>query len=83
MTMSMEAVTRTERGIVVGKPDVNPETPSHVPGVHEGNRPHRLLFRIGIRTRELRSLQAPTRATGVAPQHHVPIDPAMPFLTPP
>jgi hypothetical protein len=57
--------------IVVGKKQVDPKLPSHVPGVHEGNWP-RQKPQPGAR-----------RSTGIAPSIHAPIDPSMPKLTPP
>lgn len=75
--------TKVLDGIVVGEADVDPTVPSHVPGVHEGNKPRRLLSALGVRVREVRTIYAPTRSTGIAARHHAPIDPTMPFLTPP
>ena len=69
--------------ITVGRADVKPDLPSHVPGVHEGNWPG-----LADRTRDGNAETAvtsgdPTRSTGVSPRHHGTIDPRMPRLTPP
>jgi hypothetical protein len=63
-----------------GKPDVTPDKPSHVPGVHEGNalgnyRKQRGHLADGKSTAE--------RSTGINPQDHDPIAPGMPNLSPP
>jgi hypothetical protein len=69
--------------IVVGETEIDPNMPSHVKGVHEGNWP-------SGRERKLRALGkdpttegSPRRSTGVSPHDHAPIDPRMPRLTPP
>ena len=59
-------------GIKVGKPDVDPATPSHVPGVHQGNAPKTQGDQKGAR-----------RSTGISPDDHAPLLPTMPKLTPP
>jgi hypothetical protein len=58
--------------IRVGRPDVDPEAPSHVAGVHEGNDPKKQGHQEGAR-----------RSTGISADEHDPIDPRMPKLTPP
>lgn len=76
--------TKNERpAIVVGRPDVAPDLPSHVPGVAEGNWPSRRM------RRKRASGDDPTlrgdgrRSTGVSPGSREPIDPRMPKLPPP
>jgi hypothetical protein len=63
--------------IVIGKKDVDPTLPSHVPGVHEGNWP------ASARLRRRAIVGVPRRSTGISPSNHGPIDPRMPKLTPP
>jgi hypothetical protein len=71
--------------IVIGKRDVDPTLPSHVPGVHEGNWPARGRRKAldGDGGDDAVVSGAPRRSTGIAPSIHVPIDPRMPKLTPP
>jgi hypothetical protein len=54
----------------IGKKQVKLDTPSHVPGVAEGNGPYRAKE------------QKRGRSTGIDPKGHEPIDPSMPKLTP-
>jgi hypothetical protein len=61
-----------KNGIVVGKPDIKPTAPSHIAGVHQGNRPTKEGDQSGAR-----------RSTGISADDHGPIDPRMPKLTPP
>ena len=65
--------------VKTGRPDVRPDAPSHVPGIHEGNAlggyermpGHRSDGRVTSR-----------RSTGVNPKGANPIDPQMPNLPP-
>jgi hypothetical protein len=66
----------------VGKPEVSPERPSHVPGVHEGNRPGLTWREGGIKKRRLTAEASARRSTGINPELHEPIDPKSPRLTP-
>jgi hypothetical protein len=66
--------------IRVGKPDVKPDTPSHVKGVKEGNAPGNYEKSPG-HLPDGRSTAA--RSTGISPRKHEPIDPRMPNLSPP
>ncbi|MDX6593974.1 MAG: hypothetical protein QOJ13_3170 [Gaiellales bacterium] len=63
----------------VGKPDVKPDTPSHTPGVHEGN--------VGPYEAQAGHLEdgrsTAERSTGVNAGPRNPIDPRMPNLSPP
>jgi hypothetical protein len=65
-------------GIKVGKPDVKPDAPAHVRGVHEGNKGP-TEKQAGFKE-DGRSTAA--RSTGIRPEAHDPIDPAMPNLSP-
>ena len=69
--------------IIVGNPDVEPDLPSHVNGVREGNWPKlRRRSRVTYGKDPVIS-GAPRRSTGIAAAKHGPIDPRMPWLTPP
>jgi hypothetical protein len=65
--------------VTTGRPDVRPDAPSHVPGIHEGNQPgawermpgHGADGRVSSR-----------RSTGVNAKAANPIDPQMPNLPP-
>lgn len=65
--------------VTTGRPDVRPDTPSHVAGIREGNAPgayecmpgHLPDGRVSSR-----------RSTGVNPKGADPIDPRMPNLPP-
>ena len=73
-----------ERGnIVIGKRDVDPTLPSHVPGVHEGNWPARRRRTKRARGEDPAVSGTPRRSTGISPKKHGPIDPRMPKITPP
>jgi hypothetical protein len=64
--------------IRVGKPDVKPDTPAHVKGVHGGNE--------GPSEKNSGFLPdgsvTATRSTGINPNSANPIDPRMPNLPP-
>lgn len=69
--------------VVVGKPDVEPEAPSHVRGVYQGNRRHALQRHKGIEHEEAtRAEGTARRSTGINAAHHDVIDPRMPKLSP-
>jgi hypothetical protein len=70
--------------ISVGRPDVKPDRSAHSPGVREGNLRKSLIREPGVK-RAGRFMAAATdrRSTGVNPRARRPIDPRMPFLTPP
>lgn len=67
----------------VGRPDVRPTAPAHVPGVSQGNRHHAQRAR-GIE-HETETFAAGTarRSTGIRAGDHDVIDPRMPRLSPP
>jgi hypothetical protein len=63
----------------VGRPDVAPDAPAHVPGIQEGNQPGAYLRQRG----HLPDGRADARrSTGVNPKARNPIDPRMPNLPP-
>jgi hypothetical protein len=66
--------------IRVGKPDVKPDAPTHVPGVKQGNAPGSYEKSAG-HLADGRSTAA--RSTGISIDKHEPIDPRMPNLSPP
>jgi len=69
--------------IVVGKPQVKPSTPSHTPGVREGNQRTSIAREPGIKRISPRMAHATMRrSTGINAENHKPIDPRMPVLTP-
>lgn len=64
--------------IRVGKPDVRPDAPTHVPGVHEGNKgPNKKQ-----RGHNADGTADARRSTGVNPRKHDPILKLMPNLPP-
>lgn len=69
--------------LTVGKPDVEPSLPSHVPGVREGNRPGGLKRSDGIVDHGTHATATGRRSTALNPGDREPIDPRMPKLTPP
>jgi hypothetical protein len=62
-----------------GRPHVRPDTPSHVPGIREGNEPGSLERMPGHLPDGRVSAR---RSTGVNPRNEDPIDPRMPNLPP-
>jgi hypothetical protein len=64
--------TKVVHNIVVGKPDVDPEAPSHVRGVFQGN--HSEV--------DGRGNASARRSTGIRPKEHEVIDPRMPKISP-
>lgn len=62
-----------------GKPDVRPDTPSHTPGIDQGNQPG-AYERMAGHLPDGRSTAA--RSTGVNAKSAEPIDPRMPNLSP-
>lgn len=69
--------------VVVGRPDIDPEAPSHIRGIFQGNHPHMLQRRKGIvHETELYAEGNARRSTGIRPAAHEAIDPRMPKLSP-
>ncbi len=69
--------------IVVGKPDVEPSAPSHIRGIFQGNKPHRMQRPKGLdKEHEGFAEGASRRSTGIRPDSHTTIDPRMPKLSP-
>jgi hypothetical protein len=65
--------------IRVGRPDVRPDAPSHVPGVRQGNA----VDAYGREPGHLPDGRASARrSTGIRPKAENPIDPRMPNLPP-
>jgi undecaprenyl pyrophosphate synthase len=67
----------------VGRPDVKPTAPSHVAGVFQGNRHHRLQRHKGIEEVDGHAVGSARRSTGINAKAHDVIDPRMPRLSPP
>ena len=73
-------MTHRKPNLSVGKADVDPEKPSHVRGVAEGNAPGGYQRMKGHRPD---GTSTAARSTGVAPDDSEPILPEMPNLSPP
>jgi hypothetical protein len=65
--------------IRVGKPDVRPDAPSHILGVHQGNKKGAYERQIGHHPDGTADAR---RSTGIQPKKHDPILPIMPNLPP-
>jgi hypothetical protein len=63
----------------VGRPDVSPSTPAHVPRVKEGNEPGNYSSQVGHRPDGSSTAR---RSTGINAKARDPIDPRMPNLSP-
>lgn len=74
--------TRIVGNLVVGKPDVTPDKPAHVRGVHEGNARGHLKREKGFRAYDQRAVANAARSTGINARKRNPIDPRMPNLSP-
>lgn len=72
----------------VGKPDVKPDAPSHVPGVAQGNKRGGVEKDPGLRPTGEIGAGRPTmrsrarKSTGINPEKRNPIDPNSPNLPP-
>jgi hypothetical protein len=80
--MTRRSETKVIANITVGKPDVKPWAPSHVPGVYQGNRKHPTERPRGIDDKGLYATSDARRSTGIRPDAHDVIDPRMPKLSP-
>ena len=71
--------------IRVGKPDTQPDLPSHTRGVKEGNEPGNFESTPGLYWDPKEKIGKGTaqRSTGINPDSREPIDPRMPNLSPP
>jgi hypothetical protein len=65
--------------IKVGKPDVTPDTPSHTPGIKQGNERGSYERMPGHNPDGTSTAE---RSTGINPQLEEPIAPGMPNLSP-
>lgn len=74
--------TKIVANICVGTPDVEPDAPTHVRGVFEGNKPHLLQRHKGIEEEASAGKGDARRSTGIRAGHHDVIDPRMPKLSP-
>jgi hypothetical protein len=73
---------KTIANIRVGKPDVKPNTPSHVRGVYQGNGKGHLKRQRGIEPEGDGARGSARRSTGIDPGRHEVIDPRMPKISP-
>lgn len=73
---------RVIANVVVGKPDVRPSKPSHVPGVRSGNSTGSMAKQRGIEPDGLGAKANPSRSTGINPKSRSPVDPRSPTLSP-
>jgi hypothetical protein len=80
--MKKSKKTKVVANVVVGKPDVHPDAPSHVRGVFQGNHPHLTQRHKGIDESDERAEGTARRSTGIRPEHHDAIDPRMPKISP-
>jgi hypothetical protein len=82
MTM-LQNETRVVDNLRVGKADIDPAAPAHLPGVHQGNKVGNLKRNAGLHpTGPLTATGSARRSTGINPQAREPIDPRMPRLSP-
>ena len=63
----------------VGKPDVSPQTPSHVKGIKQGNSKGNYESKAGHKPDGRSTAE---RSTGINAKAREPIDPSMPNLSP-
>jgi len=63
----------------VGKPDVSPQTPSHVKGIKQGNSKGNYESQAGHKPDGRSTAE---RSTGINAKAREPIDPSMPNLSP-
>ena len=73
-------MARKHHNLTVGDADVDPEKPSHVRGVIEGNEPGRYRRMKGHRPD---GTSTAARSTGITPEDSEPIMDGMPNLSPP
>lgn len=65
--------------INLGKPEVSPDLPSHVPGIRQGNAKGGYEKMVG---HNADGTSTAARSTGINPKDREPIDPSMPNLSP-
>ena len=74
-------MTTTVANITIGRRDVDPDAPSHIRGVVQGNAT--VLDKIrGLVARGQEATGTAERSTGINPRDRDPIDPRMPNLSP-
>lgn len=82
--MSTQDSTGSRKGrrwrLRVGRPDVRPAKPSHVPGVRQGNEPGSYLSQPGHNPDGTSTAR---RSTAINADKRDPIDPSSPNLSPP
>lgn len=65
--------------IRLGKAEVTPDLPTHVPGIQQGNAKGSYEKMVGHNPD---GTSTAARSTGINPKMHEPIDPSMPNLSP-
>jgi hypothetical protein len=65
--------------IKLGKREVTPDLPAHVPGINQGNAKGNYDKQSG---HSPDGTSSASRSTGINPKGHEPIDPSMPNLSP-
>ncbi len=81
--MKRSKKTKVVANVVVGEADIDPDAPSHVRGVYQGNRAHPTQRPKGMKElSETRGEGSARRSTGIRPKDHEVIDPRMPKLSP-
>ena len=83
MRLFHRRVKKVIAGVKVGRPHVQPDDPSHVTGVREGNARGHTKHERGIHAKKDRAWATATRSTGVNPLGRNSIVPGAPRLTPP
>lgn len=83
----MKATKRHGRAKVInnlriGEPDTTVAAPSHVPGVHQGNKRGNIAKQKGIELKNGGARGTAARSTGINAKARDPIDPRMPNLSP-
>lgn len=71
---------RWKDNLLVGKADAEPDKPTHVVGIQQGNSTGRYEKQKG---HEPDGRSTARRSTGITPKKHDPIDPRMPNISPP
>lgn len=67
--------------IQVGEAEVQPDTPSHISGIKEGNNPGE-ASQPGIYKKGMKAYGTARRSTGINPKNRNPISDDMPNLSP-
>jgi hypothetical protein len=74
---------RKVANVRIGKPQIRPDGPSHIPGIRMGNAPGSLAREPGFHPVNGLVKASAERSTGINARARNPIDPRMPNLPPP